>query len=1014
MEEYIIIPNWINNIHEIKSENLKEFFEYILKSEDNKIDIEYLRKYYKESREINFRNVIDELALRGFEFKTLKSNNILPKVEYCEEEELIFVSRLGKNFVKIDFKNLNLGNFIERFRVKDDLFFNKIPYKGFRYLNPNVNNEILKKEFKNTFNSRKNKEENFLNENIEIDNQKDFLELVENPKLKPELDNEINSINYIFKERKFEMFREFCNKKELKYIYEINNNTFISFQNELGVGSKKLYQVKEFLEKNITPNDIKKRFELMYNKEINLEENILKEFGEITVSRVLKVFNINLNIKDDIKIEQLNNRKISQFIEINENYENENLEKLIDIINKLESPSKMIKKISFNEKEYEIFEKRFLDGMTYEKISKLFGVTRERIRQILEKIHKNVFHELKANNFLQIIKLFFPNRTFIEKEELIRIITSKNINYIYLFNNYNNEIFYYYEPLELYFFKDISRLINEIKNFINKLPDYFYLFDFLDEIIDLLSKYKMEDIKIEDIENLLMYYGFIKYNECFSRIKMTVTLFFSIVFDQYITEPIYFNEEGLLYLKKIGIEFLNYKLTGNIRSLEGRIRDNDEIVLVGPKTFLNINRIKYDLNILAIIDKYLLKKSKQQDKINAEEIFSDLKDILIENNIKNKQTLYSIIKYNYEEKYNIGKGNTLDIFLNDNIEKLSKEEQVVNIVRKYNNPINKEIILRKLNWKLFKLEDTISKSSKIISWGRNLITLIETIKITKDQKRKLNDLLNQKMENGFTTSHILLNELRFDSELNKIIKNNNIENSFQLASIIKNIFTNIGGRTLFLYKLNSGITSIEKVIKNKFTEILLKEDLKFFLEEYGYKSGAIAQILGKLLKKEIFVEISREEIILKEKLNIPNDVYNKVKDIIEDNYFKNEYLSLHSIEGYRKILPKIQYKWNPHLLGTILKNVGYRKIEKSNGDYRYNKIIIVREDSHIKTFEDLVYHILEKEYNGIFHELKVYDFLVEKKIINGREYIENKKLPLEIKKSEIIKIDKVGRIELVK
>ena len=126
-----------------------------------------------------------------------------------------------------------------------------------------------------------------------------------------------------------------------------------------------------------------------------------------------------------------------------------------------------------------------------------------------------------------------------------------------------------------------------------------------------------------------------------------------------------------------------------------------------------------------------------------------------------------------------------------------------------------------------------------------------------------------------------------------------------------------------------------------------------------------------------------------------------------------EYISISNLKGYKRRLPDIGFRWNPYLMKTILVMNGYRQITKVYNDYRFDKIVLVKENSLITSFEELVYFVLKNEYDGNMHERDVYEFLMEKGILREQDSPYSKVLPHELKNFDnLVNVDNIGIVTL--
>jgi hypothetical protein len=140
---------------------------------------------------------------------------------------------------------------------------------------------------------------------------------------------------------------------------------------------------------------------------------------------------------------------------------------------------------------------------------------------------------------------------------------------------------------------------------------------------------------------------------------------------------------------------------------------------------------------------------------------------------------------------------------------------------------------------------------------------------------------------------------------------------------------------------------------------------------------------------------------------IPDEVVQALTAVVEQHMQGKRYISLNQLTEYTEKLLIIPFRWNPFVMRSILVKHGFRQISKIHRDYRYDKILLVKEASEIQTFEELVYLVLKEEYEGNMHEVKVYEFLVERGILREQDSDYDKVLPSEIKDSgKLISVEK--------
>lgn len=258
--EFINAPKWIENIFDIveNSKNIRTFAEKYLISKDGAIPLEYLRLQYKNNKEFTL-DLIAEFALRGFCFKSLKENRILPNVVIPKEDNKIIVLENKNSYEKINFEKLGYGNMRSRFKIETDFFFNNIPIYGFKYINPNGNYAMLF---------------NILRE------QKNFQILP----LYREDKNEHDLIGKYFDLPHFKSLYEYCEKNKILYMEQITDQHISLFSRTRGVGRKKTNEL----------SIIVKRFRKTIEKEDTSNRSAVNSDNDVKISDAFSVSSFTL------------------------------------------------------------------------------------------------------------------------------------------------------------------------------------------------------------------------------------------------------------------------------------------------------------------------------------------------------------------------------------------------------------------------------------------------------------------------------------------------------------------------------------------------------------------------------------------------------------------------------------------------------------------------------------------------------------------------------------------------
>jgi len=268
------------------------------------------------------------------------------------------------------------------------------------------------------------------------------------------------------------------------------------------------------------------------------------------------------------------------------------------------------------------------------------------------------------------------------------------------------------------------------------------------------------------------------------------------------------------------------------------------------------------------------------------------------------------------------------------------------------------------------------------------------------------------MSNGFTTSAIILRTIAKIPHVNDFMTNNEISTSKTIASIIKIIHPQIKGHTMFLHYDYNPEKTFEEALIRMISERIERKSLLRQIQEYGYSEAMSAVMISKMVEKKMLIKIDRGVYLPAYKFDISIDVLEKLEEFIESQFRDSEFFSLDSLDNFELYLPDIEYEWTASLMEYVLTERGYRTIRKYKGDYRYDKIILLKKGSMIKSFDELIYMIL-CDYEGDFHEQEVFRYLIDSDVIREIRVGNTYSLLSYIKNDpQILRIDEYGVVHL--
>lgn len=1060
MKEGILLPKNISSINDINSK-LKMYFK---SNNDEEIySIDFLRLLYKDDRN-KFYNVIEEMKLRGFKFFSYKKNNILPQ-NVVEIYPYILVNNVnGQSYRDLDFTNLGLGGFVNKFDITNDGFFNYIPINGFKMLNRSIDINELSKELEkinfiiirnenelskinkedgtNSYKDKKNEVELLFSSNkyisfnifcktrsISLLNQITE-EVIQEYSQQPYVgigkvnavrkllnmsetfdNNEIEIIQYygfdlieqVFSANKYNKFVTYCKSKDISRVGELTSEHITEFSKIPKIGTKKVVDVKEVLKKYI-----KSECEEILHLKFSVGE-LLETLKETYINDVVKHLCINLSFA--------NNRKISEL----EGYTYEQLKECFDIYELYEVNKKLTNLISFyevikekvsdlDERSLRFIKERRIENKTLEQIGINNNVTRERVRQIIKNGEEKLLNSLITNGFLSFLRFKGESLNYISKDRIMNLLGD---DYRFIINmiEQNDDLILYNDILEIFYYDKEQINLKILEKYLEELDEIVNYYDYEDELIDIFKKVGIKDVNEKYIEKVLSKYKIAKHGEILCKLRLTSSIALEFIFENYVKEPLRVDEDGGEYLNYLSKKHLNYNLDITFKSIEGRVRESKKIILVDRLTFAWHDEESISESLVKKIEEYIDSRFEEVDYISCEELFNVFKKDFKMYKVNTKQHANSIVKYYLDEKYEIGHGNTLNIYKNEN-GKLDRSIILSKTLLELGGKSSKEKLSKLLNWPIYKVEQAVGNSKELLMWNQGNICHISHVLVTEEEIEAFRNIIKMCIKDGFTTSYMILNEMKFDKILSNFINKNNITEGFQIANLIKVFFEEFKPCRQLIMDDTCIYKSFEEVIISRFNSETSRCEILEFCLKYKYKEVTARNIISKLILRQIYIETGEDTLHYHGDLNIDSDVIEKVREYIESVMGNEEYLSLNLLKGYRMKLPKINLRWNPYLIKSLLVNNGYRNIVKKFNDYRFDKIILVRECSKINTFEDLVVYIINNEYKGNMHETYIYDFLAEKGIVKRQELAWDKKLPYEIRAGELIDIDELGVITL--
>lgn len=1051
---------------EFKEENETSFLSTVFIPEEyNKfIYTDINNQKYKEINKYIF-NFLDYVLIEDDRFF-----NGIPIKGFKNYNDSIEESVIEKEFLRYGYKIISLREYLNMMKIKDYKYYNcydlieeliyisninKIPFEEITHISifdiydndkyPNLdellkqNNIYLLSDFITNFNAMESFFNKYKMNNLVIDILEyfnDYSSKLELEKNKNELLNK--QIDTLDMERE-ELLSEIYQKSKIEDIF-LDIKGFKSQLNKLNK-----YKIEYLNEYNIEiikndkfnkyicdfKEEIEKKIDYIFSSKFTLDENIYELIQYQSLYEIYKILNKldcyfiidDLNLLEKFKTLLIRDIHDKKYIDFDKNHR-VNLYKFNEQINNNLDLNKFINKVilsnDIDARTLQICQDRYINDKTLEETGKRHDITRERVRQITSKIEKKILTLNIQEGLMLIIKFLFNEKiiNYSDLEKMIKIEykfifeilkkdKAKNIKYYPLTNR-----IHLLDKEEFFDKKDIDkRIINIIKEL--------DIFGNYDEIIDSIKILECEIGPINNniIQNIFKKYKIRKVNDKYIRLKDIKTnadrieLYMKTIFQDDLD---FSNEETTYKLNRDFLIYFDEKTNRNYRGWEALMIRVDEIILIKPRTYIHINNLNINMPeidfVKARIDYYL----EEKEFIFADKLYSDLKEEFSNLIIKSKHELYSLIKYFYIDDLNFATGNSLKFSKKGTLEK-NNTEILYDLCNDYKKPITYEEIIDRTEWSKHRINMAISNSDNIIKFGTEKCTIPENL-FEGNEKELFKNKVKTFFEDEFTSSKLILDSLIFDEDLSDFIDRNNLtDDTTALTSLIKYLDKNIEGHTVFLYTKNSPVKSIEDLIRFKFPDGFNRKDIIDLLEKYKFSNGSqnlLSNKLDSFIENKEYLPLNREEYIKYKNFTIYEDFIKKILEYSEEIYKKNNYIIPNNILNSIKMeIGNTKYGLNQYIITNILKENGYKRVKRFNEDYRYEIIVLVKNNSKYNNLNLLVYDLLRNDYEGEWHEVLIYDYLSEK----GFYSVENIKTKKNLKEDiifDLIEVDNSGRVKL--
>ncbi len=580
-------------------------------------------------------------------------------------------------------------------------------------------------------------------------------------------------------------FLNFCVEEKVTYLSEINDELLDKYSSVPGVGPGRISDIRNDLSE-IKERLIKqKTFKVIMDCPLDKIIFHIKNIENITVGRFLsfsekEVESLKLSISD--------------------------LEKIYEICTTTLPLRETLKKIdqTLSEEDVQLLVDRLENNKTLEEIGVQRNISRERTRQIEIKLKQIVGYIFKNTNLNVALKIESDFKDEISLQEM-RDLFGEKYSFLVSFLM-KNEIFsrpFYIDFLELFLFDRRERFFK-----------IFYSLEFsniltTENVKTIRSSFKsFKWITQDEIEKIITKLGYEKHGKYYvqnSGYKDILELYFVKLVDH----PLRVDENTV----KLIVEDINNRLDYNLyadeienvtdssaiylaRRLEGLLSRIDGIIMTDSRTYIHINKVKYDGKAFVDMKEEIL--SFNNNYIDSIAVYKLLEEKLNNIGINSDHVFYSLFKYHFAQELNLStNGNSRVLTIGD--QGFNRVEELEKFIEGEKKVLEKSYIQEKLNYSNVSLNNAIDNSKKIISFDRSFIGIIDFVNMTTEEVNLFKNLVLKNDDDGNISIPDLISKIKLNKSFKTFINKNKI-NKYFVASLVRYYFPEYKGGCNLLTK----------------------------------------------------------------------------------------------------------------------------------------------------------------------------------------------------------------------
>ena len=780
------------------------------------------------------------------------------------------------------------------------------------------------------------------------------------------------SVEMVFGENRFNIFLDYCRNKGIETTEDLKNIDIQSLHSVSGLGETKIHDISNRCD------------EVVRSKGLNggVFKNINEQIRDLDIS-FLSVFQVKPIQIDKLKdagfknIGSLERITMTHLISI---VSNRNFDKYRDFSDKLQlSLIELLKNFlsnRINQPEYVISVKR-AEGYTLQEIADEWKVTRERVRQIVEKFMSGYLDHF----MIPITKRLMIPKGYASTQDILDIFDDDDYSKILFYWCKNSKNIHYLEYADVFLPEefDISKIESELLGLAEDfIGEGIHLSEQIDDLATILKEKNYFYLDVDSFLNFIRLHGYKTYNDFIVKRAQSKSLFIERIVYEKFPKGIKINDaEDINLLRKYMLEDYGITLSSSNKAINNRIPDR--LVLCGRGLYISEKRIYVEQQLLDELKNAIDKK--QEAHIYYSNLYAEYKGMIcMMSTIDNYHYLHGVLRLYFAHDYDFSNRDFLTK-KGDGLVSGKLRDRFKDLILRIGRPVNKKEILQEYPGVTdIVLSNAITNDDCLFQWDVNEYSSLQLVNVSEEEKEYLRTTIQKILnQNKGYCSYVML----YDEVKNcrvEIINNNNIKHAINLFFLCAKLF-----EIQFDFKrphiCRKGLLlsmSVKSVALHLLDDpvILDYKQYQFLVDQLKWSTVTSNAVFGEIEKD--YFRISLELYIKSDSFVISHDKVKLVEECLRKK-LSDGFVSLliMDFDGYPEL--DLGCRWNAFLLRSVvekyLPNFKYINITKN----RINeKGIIIEKNFCINNYVDLVIWLIKRRGDNKIKESALLSLLVLK------------------------------------